>query len=143
MANDRRSPRVQHGPRKIISIPGTVNGVELRSQLEVSFAQELQRRGIHWQYEPERIGAGHYLVDFYLPDLRCWVEVKGRYELRDDLLLPNVAINLKRERGERLYLYMEDKAYIIGAKDYTPITLEEFWAQIDPHPQHNQEEGEA
>ncbi|MEW2635389.1 hypothetical protein AB0903_28030 [Streptomyces sp. NPDC048389] len=36
--------------------------------------------GVVWQYEPEGfdLGSGHwYLPDFWLPDLRIWLEVKG------------------------------------------------------------------
>lgn len=123
-------PAPRRGKRRIVSLPGVVNGVELRSQLEVRFVEELERRGISWRYEPERIGAGHYLVDFYLPDYHTWVEVKGRYEFRDDLLLPNVAINLKRDRGERLFLMMENKAYLVEPKSFTPLTLDEFWEAL-------------
>jgi hypothetical protein len=120
----------QRGAKRRDSMPGVVNDVELRSQLEVRFATELEQRNIHWSYEPERIGAGHYLVDFYLPDQHCWVEVKGRYDSRESLLLPNVAIHLQRERGERLYLYMPEQAYAVGARALKPLSHEEFWAEI-------------
>ena len=52
-------PSPRRGKRRIVSLPGVVKGVEMRSQLEVRFAEELERRGIAWRYEPERIGAGH------------------------------------------------------------------------------------
>jgi hypothetical protein len=138
MAGDkgkRTSPRVQRGPREIRSLKGRYGNMEFRSMLEVRFAQELEQRQIAWKYEPERIGAGHYLVDFYLPDLKCWVEVKGRFEPRDDLLLPNVAINLKRERGERLFLYMEDEAYLVGSREFKRLTHDEFWAALMAPPE--------
>lgn len=138
MAGDRRkrtSPRVQRGPREIRSLKGHYRNTAFRSLLEVRFAQELEQRQIAWKYEPERIGAGHYLVDFYLPDLKCWVEVKGRFEPRDDLLLPNVAINLKRERGERLFLYMQDEAYLVGSKEFKRLTQDEFWAALTAPPE--------
>ena len=130
----RGGPSPRRGKRRIVSLPGVVKGVEMRSQLEVRFAEELEQRGIPWRYEPERIGAGHYLVDFYLPDFHTWVEVKGRYEFRDDLLLPNVAVNLKRDRGERLFLWMEAKAYLVGPKTFSPLTLDEFWEAIQNPP---------
>jgi len=130
----RSGPAPRRGKRRIVSLPGVVKGVELRSQLEVWFAEELERRGIRWLYEPERIGAGHYLVDFYLPDLHTWVEIKGRYEFRDDLLLPNVAANLKRDRGERLFLVMGDQAYWVKPKTFVPLTHEEFWKMLHNPP---------
>jgi hypothetical protein len=131
----RTSPRVQRGPREIRSLKGRYRNTEFRSLLEVRFAQELEKRQIAWKYEPERIGAGHYLVDFYLPGLKCWVEVKGRFEPRDDLLLPNVAINLKRDRGERLFLYMEDEAYLVGSREFKRLTHDEFWAALTAPPE--------
>lgn len=76
------------------AILGIFKGVQFRSQLEIRFATELESRGIRWVYEPERIGDGQYLVDFYLPDCGCWVEVKGRFEPRDDYLLKDAAAYL-------------------------------------------------
>jgi hypothetical protein len=116
--------------RRVLSIPGVFNGIPLRSQLEIKFATELENRQIHWKYEPERIGAGGYLVDFYLPDLRCWVEVKGERDARDNLLLPNVAIVVQRDRGERLFMYMQNEAFAVGPRGFKPLTHEEFWAAI-------------
>ncbi|NDJ75130.1 MAG: hypothetical protein GYB65_02635 [Chloroflexi bacterium] len=131
----RGKPRVQRGQRTKIALTGMFKGVEMRSKLEVHFAHELEAREIAWRYEPERIGAGGYLVDFYLPELRTWVEVKGRFEPRDSLLLPNVAVNLKRDRGERLFLFMKTKAFQIGSKQYTELTLDEFWQMVQNPPE--------
>ncbi len=125
-----RRPRVARGPRHGAACESIYRGAFMRSRLEVSFAQELDRRGIAWQYEPERIGGGRYLVDFHLPDLRCWVEVKGRFEVRDDLLLPNVANHLRAERGERLFLYMRTRAFRVTWRGFEPLTLDEFWAAL-------------
>jgi len=34
-----------------------------------------------WKYEKEglKVSELRYLPDFYLSDLKCWIEVKGRY----------------------------------------------------------------
>ena len=128
-------PRVPRGKRTVPSNQQVYKGVLFRSRLEVLFAQELEKRQIKWAYEPERIGGGRYLVDFYLPDLKCWVEVKGRFEARDDLLLPNVAGHLKTGRGERLFLYMRSKAYRVGWKGFEPLTHAEFWEAIQLPPE--------
>ncbi len=125
-----RKPRVARGPHHGTANESIYRGAFMRSRLEVSFAQELDRRGIAWQYEPERIGGGRYLVDFHLPDLKCWVEVKGRFEARDDLLLPNVANHLRAERGERLFLYMRTRAFRVTWRGFEPLTLDEFWATL-------------
>lgn len=62
------------------SLPTTYNGVRFRSRLEANWARAFDDAGIKWDYEPEgwRFGNGLcYLPDFYLPDLRTIVEVKG------------------------------------------------------------------
>lgn len=123
-------PRAARGPRRGAATESIYRGALMRSRLEVTFAQELDRRGIAWQYEPERVGGGRYLVDFRLPDLKCWVEVKGRFEARDDLLLPNVANHLRTERGERLFLFMRTRAFRVTWRGFEPLNLDEFWAAL-------------
>jgi hypothetical protein len=102
----------------------------MRSLMEVRFARGLDRRGIRWEYEPERLRGGRYLVDFYLPDLRCWVEVKGRFEARDDLLLPMVARNLRQQRDEGLFLFMHRRAFRVTGIGFEPLTHDAFWEAL-------------
>jgi hypothetical protein len=58
-------------------------GTLFRSRLEARWAVFFDLIGITWQYEPEYFKEDfgdrviRYLPDFYLPDLQCWVEVKG------------------------------------------------------------------
>lgn len=62
------------------AIPTKYNGVRFRSRLEASYAHHFDERKIIWQYEPEgfELNDGtRYLPDFYFPNLRTWVEVKG------------------------------------------------------------------
>jgi hypothetical protein len=70
------------------------------------------------------------LIDFYLPELKCWVEVKGRLEPRDDYLLKDVAAYLRQTRNERLFIYTQSKAFIVTAREFRPLTLAEFWSKI-------------
>lgn len=56
------------------------NGYRFRSRLEARWAVFFDEVGIKYQYEPEGFvlsDGTYYLPDFYLPDLRLWVEVKG------------------------------------------------------------------
>ena len=55
------------------------NGYRFRSRLEARWAIVFDVLGIRYEYEPEgfELEAGPYLPDFRLPDLKCWVEVKG------------------------------------------------------------------
>lgn len=80
----RATPRPALG-----AIPTTYQGVLMRSRLEARWAQRLDSLGLHWEYEPSvlRLGrgrAGLYLPDFWLPEQRAWIEVKGPHWERFD-----------------------------------------------------------
>ncbi len=90
----------------------------------------MEAKQIRWIYEGERLGDGNYLVDFYLPDLRCWVEVKGKVEPRDDYLLKDIADYLKKERGERLFIYTQSKAFSVSGQAFKGLTHDEFWSKV-------------
>lgn len=66
---------------EIEAIPTTRDGVEFRSRLEARWAAYLDYWHIAWTYEPEVITLPSgvvYIPDFWLPELRTWIEVKGR-----------------------------------------------------------------
>jgi len=58
------------------------HGCRFRSRLEARWAVFFDKLGIPWQYEPQgfQIGEETYLPDFYLPQSKTWVEVKGAEE---------------------------------------------------------------
>jgi hypothetical protein len=72
-------------------------GCRFRSRLEARYAIWFERLGIDWLYEPEGFEVGPrarrraYLPDFYLPQLRLWVEVKGHEAAFDRTLLLDAA----------------------------------------------------
>lgn len=130
-ANQNAKPPENTGKgRRPGAIPGEFMGVMFRSQLEIRFATELQSRGIRWQYEIERLGTGNYLVDFYLPDLGIWVEVKGKFEPRDNYLLLDVAQQLTTQRQESLYVYTSGHPLRVTADGYEKINRQLFWAEL-------------
>ncbi len=62
------------------AIPTSYRGVSFRSRLEATWAYNLDAWGISWSYEPEGFtlpSGARYLPDFWLPDIRTWLEVKG------------------------------------------------------------------
>lgn len=69
------------------------NGYRFRSRLEARWAVFFDAAGIKYQYEPEGYkytdfdgNEYYYLPDFYLLDLKTWVEVKGSDKsLMDDI----------------------------------------------------------
>ncbi|MCU0499426.1 MAG: hypothetical protein MUF87_18910 [Anaerolineae bacterium] len=120
-----------HGAGRTIGArPGVYQGVQMRSQLEIRFASELDERGIRWVYEGEAIGPSQYLIDFYLPDLGVWVEVKGKLSARDRQGLPEVAQTLKNDRGEVVYLYTQDKCYRVNPSGLREIEQASFWQAL-------------
>jgi len=115
-----------HGAR-----PGIYKGVQMRSQLEIRFAAELDERGYEWVYEGETLGESGYLVDFYLPKLMTWIEVKGRIEARDRQVLPDVARMLKQERGHNLLMYTSSgPCYRINPTGFREIDRASFWDEL-------------
>jgi hypothetical protein len=59
--------------------PTEYNGHVFRSRLEAQWAYFLDRSGLKWIYEPQRLtlsDGAKYVPDFFLGD--CWLEVKGR-----------------------------------------------------------------
>jgi hypothetical protein len=64
----------------IKAIETRYKGRKFRSRLEARWAVFFDALGVQWEYEPEGFDlgeAGYYLPDFWLPDLDCWIEVKG------------------------------------------------------------------
>jgi hypothetical protein len=74
-------------PREIanplVSIPTSYRGITYRSRTEARWAIFFDRAGVRFCYEPDGFDLGgiRYLPDFWLPDLRIFVEVKP-YEPR-------------------------------------------------------------
>lgn len=54
-------------------------GCRFRSRTEARWAVLFDALGIKWEYEREgfELPSGWYLPDFWLPEFRTWVEVKG------------------------------------------------------------------
>ncbi|HVU12024.1 MAG TPA: hypothetical protein VHD90_12140, partial [Phototrophicaceae bacterium] len=121
-----------HGAGRVVGArPGIYGGIQMRSQLEIRFAAELDERGVKWVYEGEALGAASYLVDFYLPDLGVWVEVKGRFEARDRQVLPEVAKYLKTERKHRLLVYTgSGKCCVVNPSGFREVERKNFWGEL-------------
>lgn len=128
------APLLTHGAGRTVGArPGIYKGIQMRSQLEIRFAAELDERGIKWIYEGEALSESSYLVDFFLPDLGTWVEVKGRFEARDKQVLPLVAKYLKTERKQRLLVYTgAGKCCVVNPSGFREIERKNFWSELFP-----------
>lgn len=70
------------------AIPTEYAGVRFRSRLEARYAMFFDEHKMGWEYEVEGIDLGGrwYLPDFWLPDSRTYLEVKGPLKERTDLV---------------------------------------------------------
>lgn len=65
---------------KIIkAIPATYNGIEYRSRTEARWAVFFDLIGVGFDYEREgyQTKRGWYVPDFWIPECKCWIEIKG------------------------------------------------------------------
>lgn len=69
-------------PTALTAIETEYRGCRFRSRIEARWAVFFDALGIEWEYEREgyELGAsGRYLPDFWLPEHRYWIEIKGSY----------------------------------------------------------------
>lgn len=59
-------------------LPTVYGGYAFRSRLEARWGVFFDTAGIPWHYEMEdfNLPTGRYLPDFWLPNQRCWIEIK-------------------------------------------------------------------
>lgn len=72
---------------RIKAIETHYNGYRFRSRLEARWAVFFDAIGIEYEYESEGYdlgSSGHYLPDFYLPGLACFVEIKPTLPSREE-----------------------------------------------------------
>lgn len=63
------------------------HGVYFRSRLEARWAVFFDELGILWEYEKEGYefsDGSRYLPDFWLPELKIWVEIKGEQPTEEE-----------------------------------------------------------
>lgn len=66
---------------EIKAIETRYKGYRFRSRLEARWAVFFDKARIAWEYEREGFDmpvCGNYLPDFWLPELSCWIEIKGQ-----------------------------------------------------------------
>lgn len=96
---------------QIAAIPTRYAGCHFRSRLEARWAVFFDCLGITWEYEPQGFEATwrldpclhgaplRYLPDFWLPDLRTFVEVKGSLTDTEAWRFLNAAASISANRG--------------------------------------------
>lgn len=91
------------------SLPTYYKGITFRSRLEARWAIVFDQLGIRWEYEPEAFQIDHYessfgyLPDFYIPELDCFVEVKGHLTDTEYVRLMQIAQAITAPHGGHGY----------------------------------------
>ena len=94
----------------LFGIKTTYKGIEMRSKLESRIALFLDALNIKWEYEPKTflLSNGHpYKPDFYLPELKQWIEVKG--DIKDHN--KEFSMRFVEENKTELILISNEKAF--------------------------------
>lgn len=83
------------------------NGYRFRSRLEARWAVFFDTLGIKYEYEMEGydLDGEWYLPDFWLPELDCWIEIKGKEPTLDEF---GKAETLCMESGHDVHVFWGD-----------------------------------
>lgn len=89
---------------KIKAIDTKYKGYLFRSRLEARWAVFFDALGIKWEYEKEGydLDGIYYLPDFWLPELKCFIEIKGEKPSEDET---NKARRLSETFGFPVYIF--------------------------------------
>ena len=74
--------RISRGDN-LFGVKTTYKNINMKSKLETKFAYFLDLLFIKWEYEPRQFLLSNgipYIPDFYLPELKTWIETKGFIE---------------------------------------------------------------
>ena len=93
--------------RDIEAIQTKYNGVIFRSRLEAQWAVFWDELGVKWEYEPQpfKFSDGkQYTPDFWIVDLRLWVEIKPTAKIAHEEKAEWKCSQLAYETGNLVYL---------------------------------------
>ncbi|MGR4847899.1 hypothetical protein [Streptomyces sp. LARHCF252] len=95
---------------KVKAIETRYAGCRFRSRLEARWAVFFDALDIDWEYEPEGFETQHgwYLPDFWLPESKAWVEIKGGKPTKRDLLKCSEVAREEWTKGHRFRILTGD-----------------------------------
>jgi hypothetical protein len=96
-----------------------VDGLRLRSGLEVLLVLAMRANDMIFEYEPTifKLKDGlRYKPDFYLPAQQRWIEVKGKMSARDE-----AKIEALRSLGERVDVFMQKDVEAFSGLSYRTL----------------------
>lgn len=92
-------------PTGLKAIETQYKGYRFRSRLEARWAVVFDALDIKWEYEKEGFDLGSvgcYLPDFWLPEHKCWIEIKGERPTRAE---EDKAAALANASGYPVYVF--------------------------------------
>lgn len=82
-------------------LPTFYKGITFRARGEARWAVFMDTLGVKWQYEVngyQFADGTRYLPDFWLPDLKCWIEIKGEAPTDEEELKARQLAELTKSR---------------------------------------------
>ena len=122
-----------HNGRSAGRMQWNVDGMYLRSGLEVLFVLGLKNFHMKFEYEPKVIKLKdglRYRPDFYLPEIDTWVEVKGFMKGKDQEKLEAFAA-----MGHKVKLYMQKDVEAFAGMTYNQLYTSKKYRKIQLPPQ--------
>lgn len=114
----------------IKAIDTEYNGYKFRSRLEARWAVFFDAVGLKYEYEKEGFDLDgiYYLPDFWLPELKTWIEIKGDIPSKEERKKCSL---LAGKIKNRVYLLHGDIPYIPikneKEKNNYGIVYDDFW----------------
>jgi hypothetical protein len=98
-------------------------GYRFRSRLEARWAVFFDALGVAWQYEPQgfSLPSGNYLPDFWLPNHKYWIEIKGEQPTDHE---QSLGMELAEQSGNEVYLFFGP--IFIPKWDGSPVAPEAY-----------------
>ena len=90
------------------------NGTLYKSRLEAKWAVFMTLIGVKFQYEPEGYALSDgvwYLPDFWLPDMECWIEIKGQIPTEEEQRKMELLVEDSQKNGYIFYGELPNYAF--------------------------------
>lgn len=114
----------------IKAIPTKYNGYTFRSRQEARWAVFFDYLGVEYEYEKEGfdLPCGYYLPDFWIPEWKAWIEIKGKEPTKKEL---EKLVHLSLLVGGHCFLFISpDKPGILIGPPF-PVCEGQFAEGID------------
>lgn len=103
------------------AIETVYNGYRFRSRLEARWAVFFDKLGVPYEYEKEGFDLGTdgwYLPDFWLPEQKCWIEIKAESPTDQE---EAKATRLAKDDGKHVFIF------------WGPVPIPDDWYNLIPN----------